>query len=89
MKNKNEYQDALKDFKETMRRNPHYGGAGGFLLGTRLSIEKALIIADKLQSGYVSKEMADWRGTGSCDQNQVDAYKAMSAKLIKEVRDEK
>ena len=52
-----DYKEALYDFTETMRRNPHYGGSGGLKLGTIKSIEEALKIADRLQSGEVSAMM--------------------------------
>lgn len=37
--------EALKDFKETLRRNPHYKGAGGFKMATLRTIEEILDVA--------------------------------------------
>ena len=36
------YEEILKDFSETLRRNPHYKGAGGFKKSTLLAIERLL-----------------------------------------------
>ena len=39
----NKYATALNDFIATMRRNPHYGGAGGIKLQTINAIKEALL----------------------------------------------